>query len=218
MTTDGRARGRTGDGPPGLREQKRRRTHRLLVTTALRLVAERGFDGVTAEDISTAAGVSARTFFNYFAAKEDALLVAYPDDDERMATLPDRIVSAPAGLSPPRAMAHAWRDDLARWDEDRDEWLTRLAVVTEHPALTARLLRYRDQEKTVTVGALARRTGLPPADPYHVLVFHVVEGATEAAMELWYRRSGATPLPALVDTALSAVEAGLAVPGRADTG
>ncbi|MGW6459890.1 TetR/AcrR family transcriptional regulator [Streptomyces sp. NPDC055078] len=215
MTTAGPARGRTGDNTPGLRERKRRQTHRLLVTTALRLVTEYGLDRVTVEDISAEAGVSARTFFNYFAVKEDALLVAYPDDEERMATLPDRIVTAPARLSPPYAMAHAWRDDLARWDTDRDEWLTRLTAVTEHPALAVRLVRYMTEEKRVTVEALARRTGLAPDDPYPELVFHVVGGAVEASMALWHRLGGETPLPGLVDTAVAAVEAGLPAPARA---
>ncbi|MGW4031409.1 TetR/AcrR family transcriptional regulator [Streptomyces sp. NPDC004838] len=215
MTTEERARGRTGDGTPGLRERKRRQTHRLLVTTALRLVTEHGLDGVTVEDISAEAGVSARTFFNYFAVKEDALLVPYPDDEERMAALPDRIVTAPAGLSPPRAMAHAWRGDLARWDADRDEWLTRLTAITEHPALAARLAGHMTEERRIAVKALAYRTGLPPDDPYPELVFHVVWGVMEASMALWHRLGGATPLPGLVDDAVAAVEAGLPAPDRA---
>ncbi|MFI6284190.1 TetR/AcrR family transcriptional regulator [Streptomyces sp. NPDC051018] len=215
VTREERARGRTGGATLGLRERKRRQTHRLLVTTALRLVAERGLDRVTVEDISAEAGVSARTFFNYFTVKEDALLVPYPDDEERMATLPDRIIAAPAGLSPPYAMVHAWRDDLARWDADRDEWLTRITAMTEHPALAARLVRHMAEEKRVTVEALARRTGLPSGDPYLELVFHVVEGAMEASVALWHRLGGETPLPGLVDTAVAAVEAGLPVPDRA---
>ncbi|MEU3603777.1 TetR family transcriptional regulator [Streptomyces sp. NPDC006798] len=214
MTTEGQARGRAPDGSPGLRERKRRQTHRLLAVTALRLVAERGLDGVTVEDISAAAGVSARTFFNYFAVKEDALLVPYPDDAERLAELPDRIVSAPAGLSPPCAMAHAWRGDLARWDADRDEWLTRLTAVAEHPALAARLVRYMAEEKRITVDALARRTGLPPGDPYLELVFYVVGGAMEASMALWHRLGGTTPLVTLLDAAVGAVEGGLSLTER----
>ncbi|MFE0425427.1 TetR/AcrR family transcriptional regulator [Streptomyces sp. NPDC058953] len=214
MTTEGRARGRAADGGPGLRERKRRQTHRLLAVTALRLVVERGLDGVTVEDISAAAGVSARTFFNYFAVKEDALLVPYPDDEERLAELPGRIVDAPAGLSPPCAMAHAWRGDLDRWDADRDEWLARLTAVTEHPALAARLVRYMTEEKRVTVDALARRTGLPPDDPYLELVFYVVGGVMEASMALWLRLGGESPLSGLVDSGVATVEAGLPVPDR----
>lgn len=221
MTTDEQAYGsgpdrapRGPDGAPGLRERKRRRTHRLLATTALRLVAEYGLDRVTVEHISEAAGVSARTFFNYFAVKEDALLVAYPDDERRIATLADRIEAAPAGLSPAAAVVHAWREDLARFDTDRDEWLTRLSVVAETPALTARMTRMFADEKVLTVGALARRTGLSADDPYVALVFHVVGGAVEASMDHWYRLGGTTPLVDLLDAAVSAVEGGLPLPVR----
>ncbi len=58
----------------GLRERKKRARREALVDAAQTLVLERGLDAVTVEDICAAVGVSPRTFFNYFPAKDDAVL------------------------------------------------------------------------------------------------------------------------------------------------
>ena len=71
--------------PPGLREQKRIATRRALRLALLQQSLDRGFDAVTIEDVAQAAGVSPRTFFNYFASKEDAVagaqFLAIPEEE-----------------------------------------------------------------------------------------------------------------------------------------
>ncbi|MGO9925535.1 MAG: TetR family transcriptional regulator, partial [Mycobacterium sp.] len=57
----------------GLRERRRRQTSADIRDAAVRLARERGFDRVTIEDIGVAAGISPRTFFNYFPNKESAI-------------------------------------------------------------------------------------------------------------------------------------------------
>jgi len=79
----------------GLRERKRRATRRAIQLAVLDLVAQRGLENVTVDEISRIADVSPRTFFNYFTSKEEALIGESP-------TLPDeaqveRFVTAGAG-------------------------------------------------------------------------------------------------------------------------
>ena len=71
----------------GLREQKKRRTRLSLATAAVELLICEGDEGATVAAIAARAGVSTRTFHNYFAAREDAFalvaadptLAAHPD-------------------------------------------------------------------------------------------------------------------------------------------
>lgn len=63
----------------GLRETKRAATRRALARATFDLVRERGFDGVTVADVTTTAGVSRRTFSNYFDRKEEAVAAVVID-------------------------------------------------------------------------------------------------------------------------------------------
>jgi AcrR family transcriptional regulator len=70
----------------GLRERKRIATRRAIQRAAIGFVIERGVDGVTVDEISQAAQVSTRTFFNYFPSKEAAIVGDVPalPDAERV--------------------------------------------------------------------------------------------------------------------------------------
>lgn len=58
----------------GIRERKRATTFRTIFAAAAELALEVGLEHATVDAISDRANVSSRTFFNYFASKEDAVL------------------------------------------------------------------------------------------------------------------------------------------------
>ena len=57
-----------------LRERRREQTWTAIHEAALKRVRDHGMRGTTVEEIAQEAGVSPRTFFNYFPSKEDAVL------------------------------------------------------------------------------------------------------------------------------------------------
>ena len=57
----------------GLRERKRQQTRQELISAAMRLFEQKGYEPTTVAEIAAAAGVSTKTFFNYFASKDEVL-------------------------------------------------------------------------------------------------------------------------------------------------
>jgi AcrR family transcriptional regulator len=122
--------------PPGLRERKRLATRRAIQVAVLRLVRRLGYDAVTVEMISRDADVSARTFFNYFPSKEDAVVgdpPILPSGDALEPFIrgsgPGRILHDVVDLIEIATEANITDRELVRW---------RREVLREHPELFAR--------------------------------------------------------------------------------
>ena len=88
----------------GRRELNRARTHQALVDAARDLGRERGLESVTAEDIADRAGVSRRTFFNYFSGIEGVIAAGLAEPLQRIA---DALLRRPAGEQPLTAIIAA---------------------------------------------------------------------------------------------------------------
>lgn len=118
--------------PSGLREQKKQATKQALREAALRLALERGPENVRVDDIADAAGVSPRTYNNYFPSRERAIVAAVTA--EREAQVAAAIASRPADIGLAAAVTEAivelYTDPPAR---QRDA----LLLITTSPALRA---------------------------------------------------------------------------------
>ncbi|MEN0084876.1 MAG: TetR family transcriptional regulator [Leifsonia sp.] len=84
-----------------LRDVKKDRTRAAIVAAAERLFRERGYDGTTVAQIAADADVGTRTFFRYFASKEDTL---FPDVELRIATAVDTLKNRGRDESPAAAL------------------------------------------------------------------------------------------------------------------
>jgi len=81
-----------------------------IARAAARLFVRQGLRATRADDIARAAGVAPRTFYRYFATKEEAVAPLYALGAERWI---EAVREAPAALSPPQALEHAVRHTLA---------------------------------------------------------------------------------------------------------
>lgn len=140
----------------GLRERKKRATRAALAEAAVRLAAEHGADNVTVEAISAAAGVSVRTFFNYFDTRDDAFMAIDAGAGER---LRHAVLEAPAGLSPLEAVREALATELREIEQHHGLLSLHARVLRASPHLLVRHLGAHMADETGLAEAIARRIG-----------------------------------------------------------
>ena len=195
----------------GLRERKKLATRLALHQAALQLVAERGLDGVSVDDIAARADVSPRTFFNYFPSKDDAVLgfdtTNTPDIAERFAARPAE-EPAPAAL---RAVQLEQAAEIAQ--EPEGLWPLRLTVIEAHAVLIARLHTVFGASERALAEAIAERTGTDArVDAYPALLAGTSGLVMRTALHRWLNTDFTRPLPDLVGEAWDALAAGLPDP------
>jgi AcrR family transcriptional regulator len=197
------------DAPPGLRERKKQRTAEQLSQAAVQLFAARGFDETTIEDIAAAAEVSPRTFFRYFASKEDVVLAGLLDAVD---VLGEAIESRPAD-EPVLTAVHRAALSLADfYAASREHLLVLARLIQQAPSVKARDLELRATWEDRVTADVARRLRVDPArDLRPRLVATVALAALHVAVESWITRGGRCELPPLVDEAFALIDAGLDV-------
>lgn len=157
MTTTDQA--PASDTRGGLRERKKRRTRTALVDAAVDLFYDKGYEAATIDELAAAVDVSPRTFFRYFANKEDVILSRGADLDE---LLVDALAARPADEPPLLALRAAVLDMVGEAADETDvqHFLRVQHLINNTPALLAGNLRRTADTEARLTAEIARRQGI----------------------------------------------------------
>ncbi|MFM9612098.1 TetR family transcriptional regulator [Streptomyces sp. V2] len=172
-----------------LRERKKQHTRDALVRAALTLFTTQGFERTTVDEIVDAVEVSQRTFFRYFASKEEvALFVPSLAEEHFVACLVER----PPHEHPFEAMREALKESLGTMDEAIERvvpmelYTHGYRTIEETPALLAAHLRRSAELEEHIAGIIAEREGTSLAtDPRPRLVVALFSGVIRVAERGW---------------------------------
>ncbi len=196
----------------GLRERKKAATRAALGRAAALLAVRHGTEGVTVEAVAAEAGVSPRTFHNYFAGKEEAIVSVLTDGARAIV---DGLRARPAGEDVRESLRQAVRGVLlpaGREPDDLALTLALLRVVKADPALVAGQLGGLVQTQREIAEIIAARTGTDAArDPYPHLLGGAAALAMRTVVDLWSDRPH-RDLGGLLDEAFALLWAGLPAP------
>ncbi|WP_424213927.1 TetR family transcriptional regulator [Streptomyces sp. BI20] len=174
---------------PGLRERKKRRTRDALLRAALLLFTSKGYERTTVDEIAEAVEVSQRTFFRYFANKEQ---VAFAVQDVVEGHFLVALTARPPGEAPLEAMRNAV---LTAWDTVEeaiadvvpvDLYLRSYRLIESTPALLAVHLRRSTELEAELAALIARREGLDvDVDPRPRVLVAAFCGVMRVTGRLW---------------------------------
>jgi AcrR family transcriptional regulator len=181
----------------GLRERKKLAVRRALGSAAVRLAVERGVENVTIEDITAEAGVSLRTFGNYFSSKYGAICALGADHARRIGA---ELLARPAREPLWEALVDAV---LTHYEGADREWLAGLRLVTTAPAIRGEYLKVNSEMQESLAEAIAARTGTDAEqDMYPQVLAGAVTAAAQVAVGRWAAADPPVPLGPLLRSAL----------------
>ncbi len=169
----------------GLRERKKQATREALREAALRLALEHGPDNVRVDDIAEAAGVSPRTYNNYFSSREQAIVAAVTAEREaRVAAA----VAARCALPLADAVVEAI---VAQYTDPGEPGRDALLLITTRPALRDAFVDTATAIEHSLTSAIAERV-----EPRTARVLAAsVAAAVRVALERWIQPSGGLVVP-----------------------
>jgi AcrR family transcriptional regulator len=176
----------SGQVKAGLRERKKMQTRDRLITSALELCDQQGFEATTVDQISDAADISPRTFNRYFATKEDVVLAPIEDMISAMAAALD---AQPRTGNEIEAMVNAQveilggRCPVGILDLTRFETMNR--IIQNAPSVNARSIELGDKKMRSITAKVAERMEAAPDDPRVRVVVSVFMSLMHISMDTW---------------------------------
>jgi AcrR family transcriptional regulator len=202
----------------GLRERKKLDTRRALSDAALKLAFENGFESVTREAIADLAGVSLRTFNNYFTGKYEALAYRQTERLRRsIAVLRARPVDEPLWTSITEAVVAPLEADFRDATSDEHKIPTRAELGEVRKLLMRTEIRDAMNKELFDewLEVIAERTGTDPEkDLYPRLVASIVRAVGDAAIETYVRADPPVAITTLIRNGFAEVAAGLPEPAK----
>lgn len=200
----------------GLRERKKSETRRALGMAAMRLAVQRGLDNVLVEDIAAEAGVSPRTFNNYFASKHEAICaVALERGRQTSIALRNRPPGEPLTVAIMNAVLEQYA--AAEQAPDRD-WVDGVRLAFRSPALQGEHLRTQHAAQQALADAIAARIGADAAtDMFPAVMAGAAFAATHVAVGRWLAADPPTALAPLIRQAFSGLARAAGECGHAES-
>ncbi|MEU7582320.1 TetR family transcriptional regulator [Streptomyces sp. NPDC041068] len=180
---------------PSLTERRKAETRLHIARTAASLFAADGLRATRAEDIARAAGVAPRTFYRYFATKEEAVAPLFAAGAQQWA---EAVRAAPKGLAVPDALRYAVTRALAAEGAEGAEsaevveslesleWVRSLLRLSGgSPALRAVWAATCHASEETLLAVLVERTSAADPSPELRLAAGVASAAVRVAVESW---------------------------------
>ncbi|MEU4997085.1 TetR family transcriptional regulator [Streptomyces sp. NPDC021622] len=186
-----------------LAQRKRQLVADELTGAALKLLASKGFDAVTVDEIVATAGVSKRTFFRYFASKEDVVVQFLADMGADMRA---ELAGRPSEESLSAALRHTVLVSVNACAGHSEQALRVVQLILGTPALRARFLERQAQWRDELAAEVADRLGLAPAtDLFPQLAAGVALTAFDTVLQRWSDSDGAEDAGGLTDRAFAII-------------
>ncbi|MEU1289785.1 TetR family transcriptional regulator [Kitasatospora sp. NPDC005856] len=195
---------------PTVRDRKVAAVRRALSEVSLGLAVERGWENVRVEDIAARAGMSTRSFGNYFRSKNEAL---YAVDLDRSAAIREHLRERPADEPLLEAVVNAMLAAFLAGDNVDRDLVTKVRLAVATSPLGGEYLKAHAARENALAAGIAERLGVDlQADVYPRLLATVVVNAVRVAIEFWVDNPQDVPLSEAIRSTLERIAPALPAP------